>query len=88
LSYYIAKARKREATKRAKELYAVGVNMYRIEKRQKAALKKVAVYDLGAAHLTILIPDPSKEQESQEETVLGTIPETILEGFEASDLLK
>jgi hypothetical protein len=45
-------------------LYVEFASSARLQWPSKAALKKVAVYDLGAAHLTILIPDPSKEQES------------------------
>lgn len=41
-------------------------------------------------HLTILIPDPEvvaklEKERLEQEGVLGTIPETILEGFEAGD---
>jgi hypothetical protein len=86
----LARARKREATKRGKELHAAGVDARRIERRRKAALKKVAVHDLGAAHLTIPILDPEieaklEQERLEQEGVLGTVPETILEGFEAGD---
>jgi hypothetical protein len=84
----LARARKREATKRGKELHATGVDTRRIERHQKAALKKVAVHDLGAAHLTIPISDPEVEAKLEKERLEqegGTIPETILEGFEAGD---
>jgi hypothetical protein len=90
----LARARKKEASKRAKELYTTGVTARQIEKCQKKALKNVAIDDLGAAHLTIPIPDPEVEAKLEQErleqkAVLGiipeTIPETILEGFEAGD---
>jgi hypothetical protein len=84
----LARARRIEANKRAKELHAAGVDARRIERRRKAALKKVAVDDIGAAHLAILIPDPEQEAKLEQERLeqeQEAIPETILEGFEAGD---
>lgn len=86
----LARARKREATQRGKELKAIAVKARRSERRRKKALKSVAQDDQGAAHLTILIPDPEvvaelEQKRLAEEGILGTILETILEGFEADD---
>lgn len=56
----------------------------RIERLRKKELKKVITGDIGAAYLLVLIPDPEVEV-----AVLGTTSTTttIIEGFEAGDLI-
>jgi hypothetical protein len=83
----LASARKKEARDREKQLKAKGVKARRSERRRKKALKNVAQDDQGAAHLTIPIPDPEVVAKLEQERLLGqeTVPETIPEGFEASD---
>jgi hypothetical protein len=73
-----------------KELKAEAIKARQSERRRKKALKMVALGDRGAAHLTIPIPDPEVEaalekERLEQQAVLGIIPETIPEGFEAGD---
>jgi hypothetical protein len=86
----LARAKAKEFSRIKKELHIAGVAARRIERLRKAELKRVQANDIGAAHLTISIPDPEKEtenlvQKTQEARVLEEQEDTILEGFEAGD---
>jgi hypothetical protein len=77
-----AKAQKTAKNKVKKELHNLGVLRRRIERRRGKALKQVDPDDIGAAHLTVIIPDPEKEAERQ---ALIEQESLIPEGFEAGD---
>ena len=68
--------------KRKRELHELGVLYCRLKRLRVKSLKQVDSNDIGAFHLTVLIPDPKKEaaliEQEQEENL-------VPKGFEARD---
>ncbi len=77
-----ARAQRIAKNKRKRELHELGVLHRRLERLRVKSLKQVDSNDIGASHLTVLIPDPEKEaaliEQEQEENL-------VPEGFKAGD---
>jgi hypothetical protein len=56
-----ASAQRIAKNKRKRELHELGVLHRRLERLRVKSLKQVDSNDIGASHLTVLIPDPEKE---------------------------
>jgi hypothetical protein len=74
-----ARAQRIADNKRKRELHHLGVLHRRLERLRVKSLRQVDSNDIGASHLTILIPDPEKEAALIEQENL------VPEGFEAGD---
>lgn len=64
-----------------RELHELGVLHRRLERLRVKSLKQVDFDDIGASHLTILIPDPENEALIEQEDQEDLVPK----GFVAGD---